>query len=153
MRYHGILFVIALATTIFAATDCLTAERIAREDLARRVKLTILVDKVMQPEAEWVTEEWMVESAAEAGFNVFSPRAGYDRLDEVRQVAAWCEKYGIYHMPWMRGTLAAPNGDGADGQRVLWASGNEQPLWSPNSDAQAAWREPAAAGVQGGPAG
>jgi hypothetical protein len=134
MRHHGVLFVIALATTVVAATDCVAAERIAREDLGRRVKLTILVDKVMQPQAQWVTEEWMVKSAADAGFNVFSPRAGYDRLDEVRQVAAWCEKYGIYHMPWMRGTLAAPKGDKADGQRVLWASGNEQPLWSPNSD-------------------
>ncbi|MEA1950339.1 MAG: hypothetical protein U9N87_03070, partial [Planctomycetota bacterium] len=110
------------------------AKKIARADLGRSVKLTVLVDKVMQPQAGWVTEEWMIREAAAAGFNVFSPRVGYDRLDEVRRVAGWCKKYGIYHMPWMRGTLNAPDGSKADGKRVVWAGGNEQPLWSPNSD-------------------
>lgn len=114
-----------------ASTD---AQPPRREDLGRSVKLTILVDKVMQPTEDWVTKEWMVKEAAEAGFNVFSPRQGYDRLDEVVQVTEWCEKYGIYHMPWMRGTLTAPDGTEADGKRVVWASGNEQPLWSVNSD-------------------
>ena len=112
-------------------TACLAA---AREDLGRGTKLMILVDKVMQPTAGWTTEEWMVEATAEAGFNVFSPRRGHDRLDEVRLVTEWCEKFGIYHMPWMRGTLSAPNEPAADGKRLVWASGNEQPLWSPNSD-------------------
>ncbi|MFH1922232.1 MAG: hypothetical protein ABIP48_20400 [Planctomycetota bacterium] len=121
--------------TLFGfAALCPAGEKIAREDLGRSVKLTILVDKVMQPEAKWVTEEWMVEAAAEAGFNVFSPRAGYDRLDEVRQVTEWCTKYGIFHMPWMRGSLGAPAGPEADGKRVVWSGGGEQPLWSPNSD-------------------
>lgn len=110
------------------------AERAAREDLGRKVKLTILVDKVMQPQAKWVTEEWMVKATAEAGFNVLSPRAGYDRLDEVRQVAQWCKKCGIYYMPWMRGSLSAPAGAAAAGRRMVWANGSEQPLWSPNSD-------------------
>jgi len=116
------------------AAICPASEKIAREDLGRSAKLTILVDKVMQPEAKWVTEEWMVKAAAEAGFNVFSPRAGYDRLDEVRQVTEWCTKYGIFHMPWMRGSLGAPAGEKADGKRVVWSGGGEQPLWSPNSD-------------------
>jgi len=107
---------------------------VARDDLGRRAKLTILVDKVMQPTARWVTEEWMVEAAADAGFNVFSPRRGHDRLGEVVEVTQWCGKYGIYHMPWMRGTLAAPMEAVADGKRVVWANGVEQPLWSPNSD-------------------
>ena len=110
------------------------AERAPRSKLGRSVKMTILVDKVMQPEAGWHTEEWMVEEAARAGFNVWSPRRGHEDLDEVLRVNKWCRKYGIFHIPWMRGTLAAPEGEAADGKRVVWASGSEQPLWSPNSD-------------------
>ncbi len=110
------------------------ADKITRKDLGRSVKLTILVDKVMQPKEGWVTKEWMIREATEAGFNVYSPRIGYERLDEVRRVAGWCKKYGIYHMPWMRGSLTAPQGPKADGKRLVWANGNEQPLWSPNSD-------------------
>jgi hypothetical protein len=110
------------------------AEKIRREDLGRSVKLTILVDKVLQPEEKWVTKEWMVRATAEAGFNVLSPRAGYERMDEVRQVAAWCEKYGIYYMPWMRGSLAVSKGDKADGKRIVWANGTEQEVWSPNAE-------------------
>jgi len=105
-----------------------------RGELGRRVKFTILVDKVMQPEAGWVTEEWMVKEAAETGFNVFSPRRGHDRLEEVKQVTEWCAKYGIFHMPWVRGTLAAPPGPEADGKRLIWENGAEQPLFSPNAD-------------------
>ncbi len=105
-----------------------------RDQLGRSVKLRVLVDKVMQPTAGWITEEWMVKATADAGFNVFSPRSGHDRLDEVRQVTTWCKRYGIYHMPWMRGSLVAPAGDLADGKRVVWSSGGEQALWSPNSD-------------------
>ena len=70
-----------------------------RDQLGRSVKLRVLVDKVMQPTAGWITEEWMVKATADAGFNVFSPRSGHDRLDEVRQVTTWCKRYGIYHMP------------------------------------------------------
>ena len=105
-----------------------------RSQPGRSQKLRILVDKVLQPEAKWVTEEWMIRETAEAGFNVYSPRLGHDRLDEVRRVSAWCEKYGIYHMPWMRGSLSAPANESADGKRMLWEDGSEQPLWSPNSD-------------------
>ncbi len=105
-----------------------------RSELGRTVKLRILVDKVMQPTAGWKTEEWMVKAAADAGFNVFSPRVGYDDLEAVRRVTQWCEKYGIYHMPWMRGSLAAPMDASAAGRRLVWANGGEQPLWSPNSD-------------------
>ena len=129
-----------LATIAFLANAHAGAEQAPRrEDLGRRVKLRIVVDKVMQPTAKWVTEEWMVKAAAEAGFNVFSPRRGHDRLDEVRQVTRWCQEHGIYHMPWMRGSLTAPAGRQADGKRVVWASGLEQPLWSPNSDEFWAW--------------
>ncbi len=127
-----------LATAICAAVHA--APQIAREDLGRSVKMTVLVDKVMQPEAGWTTEEWMVKEAADAGFNVYSPRAGYDRLDDVRQVTEWCQKYGIYHMPWMRGSLGvADDNEAANGKRMVWASGGEQPLWSPNSDEFWAW--------------
>ncbi|NUQ62632.1 MAG: hypothetical protein HUU20_09095 [Pirellulales bacterium] len=106
----------------------------AREELGRSVKLRILVDKVMQPTAGWVTQEWMVKATADAGFNVLSPRHGHERPDEVRQVAAWCKQYGIYYMPWMRGSLGAPAGPAAEGRRMVWANGGEQALWSPNSD-------------------
>lgn len=98
-------------------------------------KLRVLVDKVMQPQAKWRTEEWMVREAAEAGFNVFSPRKGYDDPEAVKQVTAWCAAYGIRHMPWMRGSLDVPLSEAAAaGKRVVWTSGLEQPLWSVNSD-------------------
>ncbi len=128
------LVVVAAVVTGSMPGSCTAGEQIARQDLGRRVKLRILVDKVMQPEAGWVTEQWMVKATAEAGFNVFSPRRGHDRPDEVRQVTAWCTRHGIYHMPWMRGSLSAPAGPEADGKRLVWAGGGEQPLWSPNSD-------------------
>ena len=107
--------------------------------LGRGVKLRIVVDKVMQPVEGWVTKEWMVKAAADAGFNVYSPRIGFDRAAEVRRAARWCAKYGIYFMPWMRGTLAAPMNDSAKGRRMVWANGTEQPLWSPNSDEFWTW--------------
>lgn len=125
-----------LATTMLCLTMSLIlgSEPNKRSQLGRSEKLRILVDKVLQPEAHWVTEEWMIRETAEAGFNVYSPRLGHDRLDEVRRISAWCKKYDIYHMPWMRGSLAAPAGANADGKRMLWEDGSEQPLWSPNSD-------------------
>ena len=42
-------------------------------------------------------------------------------------------------MPWMRGSLGAPDGAEADGKRVVWENGGEQPLYSPNSDAFWEW--------------
>lgn len=119
---------------LLVSATTLNAQTPKRVHLGRMEKLRILVDKVMQRHERWFTKEWMVEAAAGAGFNVSSPRLGHDRLDEVRQVAAWCEKHGIYYMPWMRGSLDVPARAKADGRRLLWASGNEQPLWSPNSD-------------------
>ena len=94
----------------------------------------------MQPEAAG-TEEWMVEESAKAGFNVYSPRIGFDDLAAVRQVTEWCQKYGIYHMPWMRGSLTSSDGPASDGKRMVWANGVEQPLWSPNADEFWAWTE------------
>lgn len=124
--------VLAMCT---ASGISLGAEPVAtRDQLGRDVKFRIMVDKVMQPVAKWTTEEWMVRETAEAGFNVYSPRRGFDDLGAVRQVTEWCRKYGIYHMIWMRGTRNAPAGSQADGKRVVWASGNEQLLWSVNSD-------------------
>ncbi len=120
--------------TVALAAGCWAQGEITREQLGREVKLTILVDKVMQPVNDWVTEEWMVREAAEGGFNVFSPRRGYEDLEMVRLVTEWCAKYGIYHLPWMRGSLAAEPGPETEGKLLLWANGQEQPLWSPNSD-------------------
>lgn len=131
-------WVLAILAGVWVAGAGLTgtagAQQPARAHMGRSVKLRILVDKVMQPEADWHTEEWMVAEAAAAGFNVWSPRLGNDDLVEVAQVSEWCRKQGIYHMPWMRGTLVAPEGEAAAGKRVVWASGSEQLLWSPNSD-------------------
>ncbi len=81
------LVIAALSIEAFADAES------SRAELGKSIKLRILVDKVMQPEAKWVTQEWMVKAAADAGFNVLSPRAGYDRLDEVKQVEEWCKEY------------------------------------------------------------
>ncbi|GMV95069.1 MAG: hypothetical protein AMXMBFR82_48470 [Candidatus Hydrogenedentota bacterium] len=116
------------------------ANPLKREDLGRTVKFTCVVDKVMQAHKGWVAEEWMIREAAEAGFNIYSPRIGFDNLEAVANVTAWCEKNGIFHLPWMRGTLAVAMDDPkADGKRVVWANGVEQPLWSPNSDELWEW--------------
>lgn len=137
MRETGrALIIVAVCGAIIGSA---WAEPLARHDLGRTVKFKILVDKVMQPTRDWHTEEWMVKETADAGFNVFSPRQAND-LAEVRQVTEWCAKYGILHLPWMRGSLAvsltAPE---AEGKRMVWASGAEQELWSPNSDAFWEW--------------
>lgn len=136
---RDIRLIVAMIATLAVTLSQLHAAPLTRHDLGRTVKFKILVDKVMQPEAGWHTEEWMVKEAADAGFNVFSPRRAND-LAEVRQVTEWCAKYGILHLPWMRGSLAvsltAPE---AAGKRMVWASGAEQELWSPNSDAFWEW--------------
>lgn len=131
-----------LATCILTAFSGFAQppKELRRADLGRSVKITCVVDKVMQAHKGWKLEEWMVREAAEAGFNVYSPRMGFDDLDAVAQATAWCKANGIFHLPWMRGTLAVPLDDPkADGKRVVWASGSEQPLWSPNSDELWAW--------------
>ena len=99
-----------LVTMVVATVAGCASAQLTRDQLGRDVKLKILVDKVMQPTAGWHTEEWMVQAAAEAGFNVWSPRHGHDDFDEIALVNQWCEKYGIFHMPWMRGTLLVPEG-------------------------------------------
>ncbi|MCP4639161.1 MAG: hypothetical protein GY851_01940 [bacterium] len=128
------ILAILLALTVLMPA-AFGAEPIRREDLGRTVKFTCVVDKVMQPENKWVTEEWMVRESAEAGFNIYSPRTGHENLDAVRQVTAWCQKYGIFHLPWMRGTLAVAMDDAkGDGKRMVWANGGEQAFWSPCAD-------------------
>ena len=133
MTVRTILCMVALVL-FCSPTPTVEAQQPKRSGLGRKDKLRILVDKVMLPEESWIAKEWIVRETAEAGFNVFSPRLGHDRLDEVREVTKWCEKYGIFHIPWMRGTLSAPGGAQADGKRILWASGTEQPLYSACSD-------------------
>ncbi|MEA3364402.1 MAG: hypothetical protein U9Q79_02070 [Candidatus Hydrogenedentes bacterium] len=140
MNCRKLLAVLALISILVTPLGW-SAEAPPRDQLGREVKLRIVVDKVMQPKAGWKTEEWMIDETAKAGFNVYSPRAGFDDPAAVRQVTEWCEKYGIYHMPWMRGSLRAPEGPEANGKRVVWANGAEQPLWSPNADEFWAWTE------------
>ncbi|MFO7947325.1 MAG: hypothetical protein R6V19_10975 [Armatimonadota bacterium] len=109
------------------------ARDITHHDLGRSVKMRILVDKTMLPTNDWVTEPWMIEEAKQAGFNVFVPRSNHDDLHNVKRVAYWCKRRGMFYMPWMRGTLRAPS-DTPDGKKLVWDNGVHQPLWSPNSD-------------------
>jgi hypothetical protein len=126
--------VAGIATILILVAGGTGGAQLTVEDLGETVKLKVLVDKVMQPEADLHTEEWMVEEAAEAGFNVFCPHRAND-LTEVRQVTEWCDENGILHIPWMWFTkpirLDHPSGEG---KRAVWASGVEDTLWSPNSD-------------------
>lgn len=134
------LLSVSLLFAVLFAVGCQAAERPSIDDLGRKVKMKILVDKVMQPEAGWKTEEWMVKEAAAAGFNVFSPRRGAEDIAEVRKVTDWCRKYGMYHMPWMRGVQDIPKDKSlSDGKRTVWANGFEQVIWSPNSDELWQW--------------
>jgi hypothetical protein len=131
----GVMMLMVLGISVGCA-----AERPALQDLGRSVKMRILVDKVMQPVAGWKTEEWMVKETAEAGFNVFSPRIGYDNMAAVLQVTDWCRQHGLYHQPWMRGVQGVPEDRTLSvGKRMVWANGSEQMLWSPNSDELWAW--------------
>src|ERR1041385_2305458 len=139
--YKNIVSVI-LIISYLALVGLATAQELpgpAAGTNARAEKLRILVDKVMQEHEGWVTKEWMVKEAAEAGFNVYSPRRGFDKLDEVNQDAKWCQKYDIAYMPWMRGTRVASMNSEADGKRYVPADGQEQPLYSPNSDELWEW--------------
>ncbi len=131
-----------LATTLLAlgllslSVGVMAQDAVARDDLGRAVKLKILVDKVIGAGGEgglgW--GEQAVKETAEAGFNVFSPRIGGEDMEKVSQMTLWCGQHGIYHVPWMRGTLVAPEGPEADGKRVVWSNGAEQAMWSVNSE-------------------
>lgn len=138
-RLQALLAGMVLLTVLGISVGC-AAERPALADLGRGVKMRILVDKVMQPVAGWKTEEWMIKETAEAGFNVFSPRIGYDNMAAVLQVTQWCRQHGLYHQPWMRGVQGVPpDRTLSEGRRMVWANGSEQMLWSPNSDELWAW--------------
>ena len=125
-RNTMICLAIVFATPVLAAPDA--------ADLGETVKFRLVVDKVMHHAADATSAQWVVEETAAAGFNVYSPRLGYSDLQMVRDVTDWCAASDIYHMVWMRGTLAAPEADEAAGKRCVWANGHEELLWSPNSD-------------------
>lgn len=128
VRHIRLLIVVVL---LCAAT---TTYSLADQGQHSASKIRILVDKVMQESEGWVAKEWMVKAAADAGFTVYSPRSGFDRLNEVAKVAKWAEKHNIDYMPWMRGTLSVGVKDNAVGKKLVWPNGSEQSLWSPNSD-------------------
>jgi len=108
-RFASVIFL--LCVPVLCAEEPYWPQPLKRDDLGNTVKFTCVVDKVMQAHKGWVVEEWMIREAAEAGFNIYSPRIGYDKLDAVAQVTAWCEKNGIFHLPWMRGTLGVSMDD------------------------------------------
>ncbi|MFC1526999.1 hypothetical protein ACFL6X_09355 [Candidatus Latescibacterota bacterium] len=102
-------------------------------------KLRILVDKVLMAGGDQVMAETHVREIAAAGFNVVSPRWGNDDVTQVRRVAEMAQSHGMRHMPWLRGTLVAADADEDDhapdhGNRMVWADGGEQILYSPNAD-------------------
>lgn len=107
----------------------LAAHAADRDELGRKEKLRVLVDKVLMASNKWVMTEDHVRQIAEAGFNVVSPRLGNDDMNEVRKIAGLAQKHGIYHIPWMRGTMIAKQK-----VKLVWATGAEQELASPNSD-------------------
>lgn len=86
----GLTLAVAVSAT---AQQGNSPSTLRRADLGHTVKFTCVVDKVMQAHAGWVAEEWMIREAAEAGFNIYSPRIGYEDLDAVARVTAWCRRH------------------------------------------------------------
>ena len=125
MKSRGPL-VAAIITAVLCTSIAVAADRAA---LGKTEKLRILVDKVIMAHNKWVMTEDHVKEIADAGFNVVSPRLGNDDMAEVRKIANAAANCGIFHMPWMRGTMIA-KGD----VKMVWADGTEQELASPNSD-------------------
>lgn len=125
MKSRGPL-VAAIITAVLCTSIAVAADRAA---LGKTEKLRILVDKVIMAHNKWVMTEDHVKEVADAGFNVVSPRLGNDDMAEVRKIANAAANCGIFHMPWMRGTMIA-KGD----VKMVWADGTEQELASPNSD-------------------
>jgi hypothetical protein len=115
------LLTVCLLSSVAGATT--------REQLGRTEKLRVLVDKVIMAANGWVMTDQHVKWIADAGFNVVSPRLGNEDMAEVRKIATLAGKHGIFHMPWMRGTMIAKGKC-----RLVWADGKEQELASPNSD-------------------
>ncbi len=97
-------------------------------------KLRILVDKVLMADNDWVMTDDHVREIAAAGFNVVSPREGNEDPGEVRRIAGLAARHGIFHLPWMRGDRIAQGS-----VKMVWASGVEQELASPNSDELWTW--------------
>jgi hypothetical protein len=102
--------------------------------LGHTEKLRILVDKVLMADNNWVMTADHVREIAAAGFNVVSPREGNEDLAEVRRIAGLAAQQGIFHLPWMRGDMIARGP-----VKMVWASGVEQELASPNADELWAW--------------
>lgn len=130
IRSAGLIAVTVLVSMILGGERAILAQE------EGDVKLRVLVDKVLMKHNGWVMSEENVREIAAAGFNVVSPRRGNDDIDEVRRIALLAQKYGIRHMPWMRGTLAAESGD-----LLVWGDGTVQKLYSPNSAELWDWME------------
>ena len=131
-RVRAGLWLAAVVVVTRIATPQLAAAA-APGDEPPVAKLRILVDKVLMAADGWVMSEDHVRQIAAAGFNVVSPRRGNDDLAEVRRLAGLASRYGIRHMPWMRGTLVPGDGQSSAGHRLVWADGVEQELYSPNA--------------------
>ncbi len=126
----------SLIVVLLAAASLAPCLAINQDDLGRGDKLRVVVDKVLMAANGWVMTEDHVREIAQAGFNVLSPRLGNDDMAEVRKIAALAEKHGIFHLPWMRGSLATKTG-----VKMVWADGSEQDIYSPNAHEFWQWTE------------
>mgnify|MGYP001407909123 CR=1 FL=1 len=112
--------------------------------LGRTEKFRVLVDKVLMqqgPQSEWRMKDEFIREIRDAGFNVVVPRHGAEDLGRVRDVAQRAKKQGICYMPWLRGTLHAYYKN-SDNKRMVWKSGLETRMYSPNADDFWQWWTP-----------
>ena len=104
-------------------------------------KFRVLVDKVLMqqgPRSDWRMKDEFLREIRDAGFNVVVPRHGAEDLGRVRDVAQRAKQHGMCYMPWLRGTLHAYY-ENSDNKRMVWKSGVESRMYSPNADAFWQW--------------
>jgi hypothetical protein len=90
-------------------------------------KYRIMIDKVnMDPELK----EESFKHIADLGFNVVAPRYGAKSPKDVEKAAILANKYGMYYMGWLRGSIRCN-----DPQRqYTLSSGFRFNIYSPNSE-------------------
>ncbi|MBN2643426.1 MAG: hypothetical protein JXR78_17375 [Victivallales bacterium] len=103
-------------------------------------KLAVVVDKVLAASNSYDVEDWMVQEFFEAGFDIYLAREFSNKLkppktdlEQLEELADWCEAKKMKTLMWMRATLKTEltEPDSA-GKRYLPGT-NEISIWSPNS--------------------
>ena len=142
-HYRGIsvfLFLVAWESIGLGQEDHVPSSR----QLGRSEKFRVLVDKVLMqqgPQSNWRMKDEFIREMRDAGFNVVVPRHGAEDLGRVRDVAQRAKKHGMCYMPWLRGTLHAYYKN-SDRKRMVWKSGAESRMYSPNADDFWQWWTP-----------